>query len=67
LEIIKFRLCLGPNVLERSSRERDIDKIRKITYQLIISSKKYINSLIELLDNKNNIPIQGNKYMQYAD
>jgi hypothetical protein len=67
LEIIKSRLCLGPNVLERSSRKRDIDKIRKITYKLNISSKKDISRLMELLNNKNNIPLQGNKYMQYVE
>lgn len=60
LEIIKNRLSFGPNVLERSSRDRDIGKIRKTTYQLIISSKKDLESLIILLDNKENILLQGN-------
>jgi hypothetical protein len=65
LEIIKNRLSFGPNVLERSYRDRDIGKIRKTTYQLIISSKKDLESLIILLDNKENILLQGNKYIQY--
>ena len=53
--------------MERSIRNRDIDKIRKTTYQLIISSKKDINNLVMLLDNKNNISLQGNKYIQYVN
>jgi len=36
LELIKCKLGLGPNVLERSARERDIGKIRKVMYQLNI-------------------------------
>jgi len=67
LELIKNRLCFSPNVLERSLRKRDIGKIRKTTYQLVVSSKKDIKSLIMLLDNKNNIPLQGNKYIQYIN
>jgi len=67
LELIKNRLSFGPNVLERSKRDRDIGKLRKTTYQLIISSKKDLNSLIMLLDNTDNIPLQGNKYTQYVD
>jgi hypothetical protein len=65
--LIKNRLCFGPNVLERTSRKRDIGKIRKTTYQLIISSKKDIESLVMLLDNNTNIPLQGNKYIQYVN
>lgn len=60
-------MCFGLNILERSTRDRDIGKIRKITYQLIISSKKDFNNLIMLLDNSDNIPLQGNKYIQYVD
>jgi hypothetical protein len=67
LELIKNRLCFGPNVLERSPRERNEGKKRKITYLLIISSKKDIESLVMLLDNSDNIPLQGNKYIQYVD
>jgi hypothetical protein len=67
LEIIKRRLSFGPNVLERSPRNRDFGKERKITYQLIISSKKDIENLIMFLDNKDNIPLQGNKYKQYNE
>jgi hypothetical protein len=54
-------------VLERSKRDRDIGKIRKTTYQLIVSSKKDLDSLIMLLDNSDNIPLQGNKYIQYEE
>lgn len=67
LELIKNRLTFGPNVLERSKRDRDLGKVRKTTYQLIVSSKKDLNSLVMLLDNNNNIPLQGNKYKQYQD
>lgn len=67
LEIIKNKLYFNPNVLERSARNRDIGKIRKTIYQLAISSKKDINNLIMLLDNENNIPLQGNKYIQYVE
>ena len=55
LEIIKHRLSFGPNVLERSPRSRDIGKEIKITYILIISSKKDIENLIVFLDNKENV------------
>lgn len=67
LEIIKRRLSFGPNVLERLPRNKDFGKERKTTYQLIISSKKDIENLISFLDNKNNIPLQGNKYTQYIN
>lgn len=67
LELIKNRLCFGPSVLERSSRKRDISKIRKTTYQLVVSSKKDLESLKMLLDNNDNIPLQGNKYIQYVN
>jgi hypothetical protein len=53
--------------LERSLRDRDIGKIRKTIYQLNISSKKDIESLVMLLDNNENIPLQGNKYIQYVN
>lgn len=65
LEIIKRRLSFGPNVLKRSPRNQDSGKERKTTYLLIISSKKDIENLIIFLDNKDNIPLQGNKYTQY--
>jgi LAGLIDADG endonuclease len=67
LEIIKNRLLFGPNILERSPRNRDIGKIRKTTYQLIISSKKDIENLVMLLDNNDNISLKGNKYIQYIE
>jgi hypothetical protein len=65
LELIRYRLDFGPNVLERSVRERDIGKVRKDMYQLNISSKKDINELVMFLDNKANIPLQGHKMVQY--
>ena len=52
---------------ERSQRARDIGKDRKTTYILNISSKKDINTLIGLLDNKDNIPLQGYKFIQYNE
>lgn len=67
LEIIKDRLSFGPNISERSPRTRDIGKKRKITYELNISSKKDLRSLIMLLDNDRNVPLQGNKYLQYIE
>jgi hypothetical protein len=60
-------LDFGPRVLERSARDRDLGKVRKIMYQLNISSKKDINELIAFLDNKNNIPLQGYKMIQYNE
>jgi len=67
LEIIKKRLYFGPNVLKRSERARDIGKIRKEMFQLFISSKKDIENLIMFLDDKNNIPLQGYKNIQYNE
>jgi len=67
LEIIKNRLSFGPNISERSPRDRDIGKIRKITYELVISSKKDIENLVMLLDNNDNILLKGNKYIQYIE
>lgn len=67
LELIKYRLDFGPNVLERSPRDRDIGKERKVIYQLDVSSKKDINQLIMFLDNENNIPLQGYKMEQYNE
>lgn len=67
LEIIKKRLYFGPNVLKRSQRVRDIGKIRKDMYQLFISSEKDIKNLIMFLDDKNNMPLQGYKNIQYSE
>jgi hypothetical protein len=63
LEVIKSKLELGPNIIRRSSRERDIGKDIKGTYMLNISSKKDINTLISLLDD--NIRLKGYKLIQY--
>jgi aromatic ring-cleaving dioxygenase len=65
LELIRYRLGFGPNVLERSARERDIGKVRKPMYRLNISSKKDLNELVMFLDNKDNMPLQGYKMVQY--
>ena len=65
LDIIKTRLCFGPNVLKRSLNNKDPHNNKKVTYQLSISSKKDIKNLILFLDNKNNIGLKGNKYRQY--
>lgn len=67
LELIRMRLDFGPNVLERSARDRDLGKVRKVMYQLNISSKKDINQLIMFLGNKDNIPLQGYKMVQYHE
>lgn len=64
LGLIKYRFDFSPNVLKRSIRYRDLNKIRKICYQLSISSKKDIYKLINFLDN-NNISLQGYKFEQY--
>jgi hypothetical protein len=65
LDLIKYRFNFNPNVLERSIRYRDFNKIRKICYQLSISSKKDIYKLIDFLDDKNNFSLQGYKFEQY--
>lgn len=67
LELIKYRFDLGPNVLERAARERDIGKNIKTMYQLNISSKRDINNLIMFLDNKDNYSLQGYKLIQYNE
>jgi len=68
LELIKTRLEFGPKVSERSLRLNSTkDKIRKPTFQLAISSKKDINTLIDFLDNNNNISLQGYKHIEYLD
>ena len=50
-----------------SKHKRDIGKIRKEMFQLFISSKKDIENLIMFLDDKNNIPLQGYKNIQYNE
>jgi hypothetical protein len=67
LDLIKSRLSFGPNVSERSIRSKNTGGDRKATFQLAISSKKDINSLIDFFDSSNVIPLQGNKYSQYID
>ena len=51
--------------MERSKRYRDLNKVRKICYQLNISSKKDIYKLVDFLDSENNIYLQGYKLEQY--
>ena len=58
---------MGPNVLERAARERDIGKNIKTMYQLNISSKRDINNLIMFLDNKDNYSLQSYKLIQYNE
>lgn len=53
--------------MERSARDRDLGKVRKIMYQLNVSSKKDIKQLITFLDDKKNIPLQGYKIVQYNE
>ena len=65
LNIIKQKLCFG--VFKRAPRARDVGKVIKPTYRLIVSSKNYIDNLIAFLDDVNNIPLQGNKYIQYCE
>lgn len=67
LELIRYRLDFGPQVIERSARDRDLGKERKVMYQLNISSKKDINQLIMFLDSKENMPLQGYKMIQYNE
>jgi hypothetical protein len=68
LELIRQRLSFGPSVTARSPRERDEGKdYIKQTYVLIVSSKKDIKSLMEFLDNADNMQLQGNKLSQYRD
>ena len=65
LNLIKERLCFGPSVHERHPRNKDIDKIRKTTYILEVSSKTDISRFIDFLDNNNTANLQGNKILQY--
>ena len=67
LEVLKHRLSFGPNVIERAARARDKGKEIKTTYMLNVSSKKDINNLIMFLDNNDNIPLQGHKFIQYNE
>lgn len=50
--MIKDKLGFGPKIATRSPRKRDIGKNIKQTYILTISSKKDIQSLVMLLENK---------------
>jgi hypothetical protein len=63
--LIKVRLGFGPKVSERSLRTKDTGGFRKLTYQLSISSKKDINTLVDFLDKS--ISLQGYKYNQYIE
>lgn len=64
LELIKERLGFGPKVSERSLRTKDTGGFRKLTYQLSISSKKDINTLVDFLEKS--IPLLGYKHEQYV-
>lgn len=61
LDLIKQRLNLGPNVLDRGNR----NDTRQNTYSLSISSKKDLLSLRELLNNPLLNGLQGFKLVQY--
>lgn len=63
LELIKKRLDLGPNVLDKGNRSNT----RKNTYSLTISSKKDLLSLRELLDNPLLDGLKGHKLEQYKN
>lgn len=61
LDLIKKRLELGPNVLDRGNR----NDTRKNTYSLSISSKKDLLSLKELIENPLLNGLEGYKLVQY--
>lgn len=66
LELTKKRLGFGPNIIARSPRTRDIENPKKQTYQLFISSKKDIASLVSFLDNTKFEGLKGHK-LQYKE
>ena len=61
LDLIKERLNLGPNVLDRGTR----NNTRKNTFSLSISSKKDLLSLKELIENPLLNGLDGYKLVQY--
>ncbi len=61
LELIRKRLDLGPNVLDKGNR----NNTREVTYSLTISSKKDIISIKNLCENKLLNKLEGNKLAQY--
>lgn len=66
LELIKKRLGFGPSIISRSPRARDKDSPKKQTYQLFISSKKDIKTLMNFLDT-NFEGLKGHKLLQYNE
>lgn len=61
LELIRKRLDLGPNVLDKGNR----NDTRQTTYSLTISSKKDITSIRNLCENISLNKLEGNKLAQY--
>nr|CBY89748.1 putative LAGLIDADG homing endonuclease [Pycnoporellus fulgens] len=61
LELIKKRLDLTPNVLDKGNR----NNTRKNTFSLTISSKKDISSIRELCENPSLNKLEGQKLLQY--
>ena len=61
LELIKRRLDLGPNILERGNR----NNTRQNTYALTVSSKKDILSIRSLCENPLLNKLEGYKLVQY--
>lgn len=61
LDLIKKRLDLGPNVIDRGNR----NNTRKNTYSLAISSKKDLLSLKKLIENPLLNGLDGYKLVQY--
>lgn len=61
LELIKKRLDLTPNVLDKGNR----NNTRKNIFSLTISSKKDISSIRELCENPCLNKLEGQKLLQY--
>ena len=67
LELIKYRLSISSNVVNRAKRLIGSGGYRKDTYILYISSKENISSLIKLCSNSLLNKLEGNKLKQFSD
>ena len=77
LILIKNFLNFGPAILSRGQRyyksptinelNKNLPVLRKATYVLTISSKKDLQSLINLCENPNLIGLRGHKLIQYKN
>jgi len=67
LELIKYRLSISSNVVNRAKRLIGSGGHRKDTYILYISSKENISSLIKLCSNSLFNKLEGNKLKQFSD